>query len=81
MFFFRANDSSCSFQTDEKSYEQQISDNPFMSSIATHIEDNDVDLQTKRLYKRYVARKHQDNERKIQVNLKKTHIPYQCETC
>lgn len=42
-----------------------------MNSIATRIEDNDVDLQTKRLYKRYVARKHQDNERKIQVNLKK----------
>lgn len=39
--------------------------------IAERIETNQVDIQTKRLYKRYATRKQQDYERKKEV---RTHI-------
>lgn len=41
--------------------------NDFINSIANKVDTNQVDIQTKRLFKRYAARKQQDMERKKQV--------------
>ena len=41
--------------------------NDFISSIAEKIHTEQVDIQTKRLFKRYAARKQEDMERRKQV--------------
>lgn len=54
-------------QTIDKSYDSQHQVNELITSIAEKIDSNQIDILTKRLYKRYAARKQQDLERKKEV--------------
>lgn len=54
-------------QATDPSCESQSVVNAFIASIADRIDSDDIDIQTKRLYKKYIARKQRDQERKEQV--------------
>lgn len=60
-------ESSDSTRATDKSYDSFHQANDLINSIADRIESNQMDIQTKRLYKRYIARKQQDYERKKEV--------------
>lgn len=66
--FSEQKESSDSTRLTDKSCESVHQVNEFISSIAEKIDSNQVDIQTKRLYKRYMARKQQDLERKKEVH-------------
>lgn len=51
----------------DKSCDSLSQGNELIHAIAEKIDSNQVDIQTKRLYKKYVARKQQEMERKKQV--------------
>lgn len=59
--------SSDSTRVTEKSCDSLHQASGFISSIAERIDANQLDIQTKRLFKRYSARKQQDYERKKEV--------------
>lgn len=66
-FLSEQKESSDSTRMTDKSCESVHQINVFLSSIAEKIDSNQVNIQTKRLYKRYTARKQQDLERKKEV--------------
>lgn len=51
----------------DKSCDSLTQVNEFINCIAEKIDTEQVDIQTKRLFKRYAARKQQDMERRKQV--------------
>lgn len=67
-FIFREQkESSDSPRMTDKSCDSLSQGNELINAIAEKIDSNQIDIQTKRLYKRYVARKQQEIERKKQV--------------
>lgn len=65
--FSEQNESSDTTRMTFKSNESMSQVNELINSIAKKVDTNQVDIQTKRLFKRYEARKQQDIERKKQV--------------
>lgn len=68
--FSEQKESSDSTRATDKSCDSFHQANDLISLIAERIDSNQVDIQTKRLYKRYAARKQQDYERKKEVRLR-----------
>lgn len=68
-YFSEQKQSSDSVRITDKSCDSLTQVNEFISFIAEKIDTKQVDIQTKRLFKRYAARKQQDMERRKQVFL------------
>lgn len=73
-YFSEQKQSSDSVRITDKSCDSLTQVNEFISVIAEKIDTEQVDIQTKRLFKRYAARKQQDMERRKQVFLIKINL-------
>lgn len=75
--FSEQKQSSDSVRVTDKSCDSSNQMNDFISSIAEKIHSEQVDIQTKRLFKRYAARKQEDMERRKQVWIRHIYNIYQ----
>lgn len=67
--FSERKESSDTTRATDKSCDSFHQTNDIINAIAERIESNQMDIQTKRLYRRYAARKQHDYERKKEVNI------------